>query len=120
MLKFPLILVDLKHNYLNSKISCATFGLLNILCLASRGVPAPSFGYGYAPPPFPGAYGPPPGSYVMPQPASGAYIYMPAQMNGYGVAPQPMGYPYAPPPGEFSTNFIKYCYSILSCLFLFI
>ncbi|XP_070802776.1 postacrosomal sheath WW domain-binding protein isoform X2 [Pituophis catenifer annectens] len=68
---------------------------------ASRGVPAPSFGYGYAPPPFPGAYGPPPGSYVMPQPASGAYIYMPAQMNGYGVAPQPMGYPYAPPPGAY-------------------
>ncbi|CAI5785908.1 GRAM domain-containing protein [Podarcis lilfordi] len=73
---------------------------------ASRGVPAQSFGYGYAPvpggyapPPFPGAYAPAPGAYAAPPP--GPYGYMPAQMNGYGPAAQPMGYPYAPPPGMY-------------------
>ncbi|XP_062989691.1 postacrosomal sheath WW domain-binding protein [Elgaria multicarinata webbii] len=74
---------------------------------ASKGTPAQSFGYGYAPfpggyapPPFPGGYPPAPGTYVIP-PAAGTYVYVPAQMNGYGPAPQPMGYPYAPPPGMY-------------------
>nr|XP_028601552.1 postacrosomal sheath WW domain-binding protein [Podarcis muralis] len=74
---------------------------------ASRGVPAQSFGYGYAPvpggyapPPFPGGYAPAPGAYAA-APPPGPYGYMPAQMNGYGPAAQPMGYPYAPPPGMY-------------------
>lgn len=94
------------RNDLLFRTSCAECCLLNTLCLASRGVPAQSFGYGYtpvpggyAPAPFPGGYASAPGGYA-PPPYSGPYAYVPVQMNGYGPAPQPMGYPYMPPQGE--------------------
>lgn len=80
--------------------------LLNTFCLASRGVPFQTFGYGFAyfaggyATPVPGGYVPAPGAYVPPPPAAGPYPYMHAQMNGYTPAAQPVGYVYTPPPGE--------------------